>query len=301
MKNKYFTRSYNQKKFSQDGFSHRWLVALLVVSIVAGLGASQVFYSQAKPLPGAMKKDSRTFVQVGTYNIRSQRWDGEKGGLGDWAKRRSLVEARIKSKKPGIIGMQEVIQYNPDTRKYVSQRADVVRFMNKMGYGNYVGSRDNSSPIFWLNSNFKRASSGEYLISSPANSKRDSKPAARYLTYVRLTQVHHRENVLVLNYHFNQFENKADQLKKLSVAISTLHRKYPSDDIFFSGDWNGQGDDLIAYLNKNKVISLAYGDQNRGIEHVLISSKVASRGWYRVEPGKPAATDHPMVVANLTF
>ena len=275
---------------------------ILILSFIIGLIGLLGFlaFSSLQKKKADASTSVATYINVATYNLRSQRWDGTSDSIDPWSQRAPRVKAIISRELPGIIGMQEVIKYNPDTGKYVSQRNDVINFMQPMGYGYIVGSVDNSSPIFWKTENFLKLASGEVMIFDAATSQRADPPATRYLSYARLQQKNHKKNVLVLNYHFNQFEQRDRQLSRLASSIRSLRTKYPSDDVFFTGDFNKAHTDIIAELN-NIGLRLRVADGSSGIDHVLVSPGVSVRTWVSSGLGSPAASDHPMITAKLTI
>jgi endonuclease/exonuclease/phosphatase family metal-dependent hydrolase len=242
----------------------------------------------------------QTNINVGTYNIRSQRWDGLSAKYADWSTRKSLVENTIAKALPGIIGLQEVVKRNPDTLQYLSQRNDVIDFMTPLGYGYVVGAVDNSDPIFWRKVNFDKLTSGNVLIYDPSTSKLADKPAARYLTYARLRQTDHNKTVLVFNYHFNQYEQTGKQLDKLAETMKGIHGSYPNDDIFFAGDFNGFVNGVVSNL-RERGISVRQSDGYVGTDHVFISPKVSVRSWVDTGVGSPPASDHPLIISRLTI
>jgi len=276
---------------NQSGIAHLVLIVGIVFALIFGvIGATYIRMTDA----------AVTMVNVGTYNLRSQRWDGQSKTIPNWAARKSLVQAYITAEKPGIIGMQEVIAQNPDNKKASPQRSDVVTFMNKLGYYGQVGSATNSSPLFWRSANFTQYDAGEVLIYNSATSKRVDPPASRFLTYARLNQHNRNETIMVFNYHFNQFEQQSAQLNKLGQTIATIYNRNKQDSLVLTGDLNGYHGKIITELKKYGI-TLRVSDGNTTVDHVLISKNVAVRSWTSSGPGSPPASDHPLIVSKLSL
>lgn len=272
------------------------LVMVLIGSLFIGsVGYAYTRISNASTAP--------TYINVGTYNIRGQRWDGFNSTYANWSTRAPRVKAMIANNQAGIIGMQEVFKRNPDNGQYITQRNDVINFMSPMGYGYFVGSVDNTSPIFWKKSNFTKLTTGETKIYDISWSTVKHPPATRYLSFVRLQQVNHRKNILVFNYHFNNdngFSMDARQSSVIASKIQSIRATYPNDDIFFAGDFNNRHQNVMAALDERRVY-LRLADNSGTVDHVLKSSKVAVRGSYSTGKGSPLASDHAMIIAKLTI
>lgn len=281
---------------SQSGIAHISLVVVLIGSLFVGIaGYTYTRLSSASTIP--------TYINVGTYNIRGQRWDGTNNTYANWSTRAPRVKAMIANNPAGIIGMQEVFKQNPDTGQYITQRNDVINFMTGMNYGYFVGSVDNTSPIFWKKDNFTKLTTGETKIYDISWGSGARPPATRYLSFVRLQQIHHRKNVLVFNYHFNNDIGAAmdtRQANAIASRIKDIRSTYPNDDIFFTGDFNNRHSNVI-YALGDKGIRLRLADENGGVDHILKSSYVAVRGSYSTGKGSPLASDHPMIIAKLTI
>lgn len=276
------------------GAAHSFLVLAFVGSVLIGT----VGYASTGVVNAATARPTTTNISVATYNLRSQRWDGQTRSQDTWSQRKSRVKAIIAKEQPEIIGMQEVIARNTDTGRNVSQRDDVVKFMKTMGYSFMTGSAYNSSPIFWKTSDFKLIAKNEVLIFNSATSHLRDPPASRYLTTVRLQHKQTKKNVVVMNYHVNQWEQVDSQLDKLTKTIGTIHKAFPTEDAIFTGDFNKKHGDIIARLNRADV-RLRVADGHGGIDHVLVTRNVSVRNWLSRGPGNPAASDHPMIVAKL--
>lgn len=272
---------------------HAKPILALVVSLLVGTGG--YLYTQISSAVTA-----QSTIRVATYNLRSQRWDGQNPNYNSWASRKNSVKSVILSNaKPGIIGMQEVIKRNPDTNQYVSQRNDVINFMVPSGYGYFVGSVNNSSPIFWKADNFEKLKAADYLIFDPKTSTiSGDTPAARYLSFARLRHKQSRKPLLVFNYHFNQFERRSEQLTSLTSVIRSIRNTYPNDKIIFTGDFNNYHKNIITKLAA-KNISLRLADANPRVDHVLISNAISKNSWFAVAPGSPPASDHYLVLARI--
>lgn len=275
---------------STAGFAHLALLAVIILSVIAGAYVLVTNSSAAK---------KATHINAATYNILSQRWDNARDDMRNWSERKDAVASIISQASPGVIGMQEVIKKNPDTGKFVSQRNDVIDFMKPLGYSHYVGSVNNSTPIFWKDDNFKAVAKGEVRLYDASTSKSTSPPASRYLTYVRLKQVHHNKRCLVLNYHFNQFESVSEQLKRIRQHVAGLIKNNPKDDVIFVGDFNKKHARVVKKLNG--VITMSVADGYVGVDHVLVSDSVQVRGWSSSAVQDPSASDHNLVMAKLTI
>jgi endonuclease/exonuclease/phosphatase family metal-dependent hydrolase len=276
----------------QHGSIHAYVLLFLVVGLIGLIGVRLANFGSGAEIS--------TNINVGTYNVRSQRWDDTNKNYATWDVRKDRVETKISGALPGIIGLQEVTKRDPETLKYLTQRNDVIDFMTALGYGYVVGDVDNSDPIFWRKTNFAKQTSGNVLIYDRSTSRLEDKPASRYLTYARLKQTDHNKYVLVFNYHFNQYEQTGKQLDKLGDSIKAVHNSYLADDMFFTGDFNGYSDKIIATL-RSKSVSMQYADSYSGVDHVLISPHVDVRSWANKGIGSPAASDHPLILARLTI
>lgn len=294
--------AYNMKRKTktlfknQSGIAHISLIIILISSLFVGMAgyAYTRISSASTPL---------TNINVGTYNIRGQRWDGFNSTYASWATRAPRVKSMIANNPAGIIGMQEVFKHNPDTNKYISQRNDVINFMTAMDYGYFVGSVDNTTPIFWKKGNFTKLTTGETKIYDISSGSGTRPPATRYLSFVRLQQIHHRKNILVFNYHFNNQSGATIDDRQASVIasrIKAIRGAYPNDDIFFTGDFNNRHGKVM-YALEERGVKLRLADSNGGVDHVLKSSAVSVRDWYSTGKGNPYASDHPMIIAKLTI
>lgn len=239
-------------------------------------------------------------ITAGTYNVRSQRWDGEKREMPDWSARKDYVKAYIDAQRPDILGMQEVIAKNPETKRDSPQRDNVTAFMDKLGYAGYTGTASNSDPIFWQTSKFTKINGDEILIYDTAKSKMKIPPASRYLTYTRLKLTQFDKKFLIFNYHFNQFEKESEQLDDLDRVIARIVEKNKQDTIIFTGDFNRYHDKVIKTLKNNKI-TLQVADRDTGIDHVLTERAVQTLRWDTTGPGKPPASDHPLVTVKLSL
>ncbi|MDQ5963120.1 MAG: hypothetical protein QG629_202 [Patescibacteria group bacterium] len=227
---------------------------------------------------------SPRIIRVATFNVLSQFWDRQNSTKKTWNQRKASVFDRISAFDPDIIGLQEVILQNPDKSGVSKQRADVVNYMIKKGYKYYVGSKQNSGPIFFRASKFKVINKGEILLVA-AQPRSKSGPAARYLTWVRLSSEHGQ--ILVLNYHLNQFREVNQQIAKLEKIIK--NKPQPDEYVFLTGDFN-ERHGIIANKTELRLI-----DKATGIDHVLGSKNMRSKGWVKLKPGDPPASDHRLV------
>ncbi len=292
-----FIKTKRQKlSTNQHGLINKSLILVLVGSLITGsLGYAYTRYSGATSAP--------TYINAATYNIRGQRWDGFNSTYANWSTRAPRVKAMIANNPAGIIGMQEVFKQNPDTGQYITQRNDVINFMTGMNYGYFVGSVDNTSPIFWKKDNFTKLTTGEtkvYDISWGAGSR---PPATRYLSFVRLRQIHHDKEILVFNYHFNSDNGPAMDDRQATVIagrVKNIRDSFPNDDIFFLGDFNNRHTKIVSALAARSIY-LGQADEFSGVDHVLKSRGVYVRGWTNTGRGSPYASDHSMIIGRLTI
>ncbi|HEY0965129.1 MAG TPA: endonuclease/exonuclease/phosphatase family protein [Candidatus Saccharimonadales bacterium] len=264
------------------------LIGIIIVFILSVLGfiAYSAWDKQSTKAGG-----DTPVIRVATYNILSQQWDGQTK-LDTWSQRKSRVFSKIDDAAPGIIGLQEVTNKYPNKTGTSSQRSAVVSFMESKGYASHVGSRDNSDPIFYKRSAFTYASKGEQLIVPKATSADAKGPAARYLTWLRLKK--NGENILALNYHFNQYRMADDrEISRLREKLALIKR--PGDHIIFTGDFNGRD-----YKVRN-AIGLWKMDKADSVNHILATYNVSREGvpgWRDYGKGNPAASDHSLILVR---
>ncbi len=144
--------------------------------------------------------------------------------------------------------------------------------MRSRSYIEYVGSGENSSPIYVKSvAGISRLVSGEVLIQPSHDRNWNTGFAPRYLTWVRVSK--NGKNLLVFNYHYNQFvkgENRRGQLEVLKTQIKYAMSRYPYDAAVLVGDFNGNRREVLSQIGFNKIDTLP------GINHVTGSSKVYS-------------------------
>lgn len=292
-------------KHKQHGFHLAALSIIIIVGLIGVLGfvgynawqRAQANAGDESTVGSAKPSAQGKVLTVGTYNLRSQRWDGTNKNYASWAVRKSRINTVVDKSAAHIIGMQEVIKRNPDTLRASPQRDDVVDFMKKLGYDSFVGKIDNSSPVFWKKDTFKELSSKSIDIFNPQSSQ--DVPAARYLSVVRLTHKKRNTNLVVLNYHFNQHGKTQEQLKALGDEVSSLRQQYPEDTIIFTGDFNNYEHQVRSKLRDSGVV-LQQADENQGIDHVFVDKSMSKVDWKDLG-GNPQASDHPMIKARISF
>ncbi|HEY1085555.1 MAG TPA: endonuclease/exonuclease/phosphatase family protein [Candidatus Saccharimonadales bacterium] len=276
------------KRLKSKGSHDIAVIGVIMVFILGVLGfiAYNAWNKQSTKAGG-----DTTVIRAATYNILSQQWDGQTR-FDTWSQRKSRVFNKIDDAAPGIIGLQEVTNKYPNKAGTSSQRSTVVSLMTSRGYIGYVGSRDNSDPIFYKKDTFIYASKGEQLIVPKATSASAKGPAARYLTWLRLKK--NGKNILVLNYHFNQYRMNDDQeISRLKEKITLIKR--PGDHIIFTGDFNDRD-----YKVRN-AIGLWKMDKAGSVNHILATYNVSREGvpgWRDYGKGSPAASDHSLILVR---
>lgn len=276
------------KKLQSKGSHELAIIGIIMIFVIGALGffAYNTWNKQSAKAGG-----DTTIVRVATYNILSQQWDGQTK-LDTWDQRKNRVFNKISDAAPGIIGLQEVTNKYPNRVGTSSQRSTVVSFMNSKGYASHVGSRDNSDPIFYKKSVFTYVSKGEHLIVPKATSASAKGPAARYLTWLRLKK--DTKNILVLNYHFNQYRMADDQeISRLKEKLLLTTRR--GDHIVFTGDFNDRD-----YKIRN-AIGLWKMDKADSVNHILATYNISREGvpgWRDYGKGSPAASDHSLILVR---
>lgn len=228
-------------------------------------------------------------VYAATYNILAQHNDAAHP-LPSWNERRAAVFQKISDMSPGIIGMQEVSYIHPVTGQVLSQRGDVVRFMQSKGYGYHTGSAENGTPLFWKAGTFTELSRKEVkLVARDPQATQGG--SARFLTYVRLSKS--GKNISVFNYHFNHYREKSAQLTKLRDYYRAF--KHSGDNVIFVGDFNGYD------LEIRNLTGLWRIDEYSGVDHIMASQDVSRRSWVNTGKGSPPASDHALIGAGMTL
>lgn len=314
------------KLFSnQKGGMHFALVIIVVSLFTATVGYAYTQTSEAKKIrkkpslgittgakTGANSTNKITSKKakfsVATYNVLSQRWDNKDKFRERWEStifffpgRKIEVLGVISKAKPDIIGIQEAINWNPDTRQKARQAGDIASYMRSLGYSTHATQQGNADPIYWKTSVFTYGGwEGQRRIVDDS-----SGPQPRYLNMVRLRHTKTGKTVLVANYHFSQFYRDKgknyinNQLDGIAESIAIAKLRYPKDKVIFTGDFNGYGDDVIARLNAHKISINTSTPRARSIDHVMVESGVGKRGFKTI-PNKNAS-DHNLVISRLAL
>lgn len=310
---------------NQKGGTHFALVIIVVSLLIATVGYAYTQTSEAKKLgkkpslgiaEGAIagkklankKQAKKVKFSAATYNVLSQRWDDKDKFRERWESTNIFFPGRkievlgvIGKATPDIIGIQEAINWNPDTNQKTRQAGDIASYMRSIGYSTHATQKGNADPIYWKTSVFTYGGwEGQRLIVDKSSGLQP-----RYLNMVRLRHTKTGKTVLVANYHFSQFYHDKgknyinNQLDGIAESITIAKLRYPKDKVIFTGDFNGYGDDVIRRLNDHNISINTSTPRARSIDHVMVESGVGKRGFKTI-PNKNAS-DHNLVISRLAL
>lgn len=229
-----------------------------------GLGAAALL-----PVLPAAGSDSAASVdkdnthRVLSCNIRVALDEDEAKGLG-WSARRDICLKIIKSKKPDIISLQEVLKVQADDfRKYFSSY-QLFGFegpeMDPHPTG-YYGIAKN--PILFSKDRYELLTGGTYWLSETplvAGSKSWDTARARHANWIRIRDKKSGRDMRVVNLHLDHVSGEA-KVKQARMVVEESAQYQPDFVQVLTGDFNTR-------FNSNVFESVRAGGWNESYETI---------------------------------
>lgn len=229
-----------------------------------GLGAAALL-----PVLPAAGRDSAASVdkdnthRVLSCNIRVALDEDEAKGLG-WSARRDICLKIIKSKKPDIISLQEVLKVQADDfRKYFSSY-QLFGFegpeMDPHPTG-YYGIAKN--PILFSKDRYELLTGGTYWLSETplvAGSKSWDTARARHANWIRIRDKKSGRDMRVVNLHLDHVSGEA-KVKQARMVVEESAQYQPDFVQVLTGDFNTR-------FNSNVFESVRAGGWNESYETI---------------------------------
>ena len=170
-------------------------------------------------------------LTVMTFNIR---YDTPTDGVNAWPKRRAFVADIIRKHDPDLLGLQEVL---------VTQRDELLAELpayESVGVGRDDGDRKGEfSPLFFRKTRFNVIDKGWFWLSETPDrtgSKGWDAACPRIATWARLRDLITKDEVLVLNTHF---DHRGDTARRMSAGLVwEFLEKHSSVPRIVLGDFN---------------------------------------------------------------
>ena len=189
--------------------------------------------------------------------------------MGNWNKRKELVETVLKNHDADILGLQEVMTNNQlkDISSYLSEHD-----FYAVGRGNRPDVGE-SCPIFWRKDRFELLDKGTFWFSPTPNrpgSKYSSIIVPRICSWVCLFDRLNDERLYVFNLHLDPFSQSSRNrgMELLYKQISSMDIK---DPLIIMGDFNMSKNNYAMSILKNNLFGL--GIELRNSWRILDSNK----------------------------
>lgn len=205
-----------------------------------------------------------------TCNIRVALPEDEKAGVG-WNVRRDVCIDVMRSQKPDIICMQEVLEVqNEDLKKafpkyfsYGFEGPEMDAF--KEGYHGIA-----KNPIFFSKARYELVAAGHYWLSETpliGGSMSWDTARARNASWVRLKDKKSGKQFRVVNLHLDHLSQPARE-KQMKVVLGEAAQYQPGFQQILTGDFNASADNPVYSLVKsagwNDTYTSIHGDAEPG-------------------------------------
>lgn len=183
-------------------------------------------------IAGCSRNSEKNAFMVMTFNIRC---DNPRDSMNAWPNRASVVSGFIKSEKPDLIGMQEVLlnQY-----EFLDS---VLTGYSSVGVGRTDGAREGEmNPVFYNKERFDMVRTKTFWLSPYPDipgSKDWGSSLPRIVTWMELADKNTHDHFFVFNTHFAHDSDSARVMsaKMLMNSIDSISDGFP---FILTGDFN---------------------------------------------------------------
>lgn len=175
-------------------------------------------------------------IDVMSFNIR---YDNPKDGIFSWDHRKDMVYWTIKTYKPDVLGLQEVLKGQLD------ELEDALTDYNWVGSGRDDGQEKGEYvPIFYRKDRFAKADEGAFWLSEepevPGSMGWDA-ACTRMVSWVKLIDINSGYSFYFFNTHFDHMGEEAR--KKSALLLNDSVRRIASlKPVIITGDFNCAAD-----------------------------------------------------------
>jgi len=225
-------------------------------------------------------------LKVMSYNIR---FDNPEDGANTWSNRRDFLVEQVHTANPDIIGLQESL---PTQVSYVVNK---LTHYGHAGIGRDENGTGESTTILFRRERFEITESHTFWLSDTPNHMSKGWDAAirRICTYVRLTDRHTGQSLLVLNTHFDHVGEEARKQSATLILKKIEELNTQNHPVILLGDFNATPDSEPIKRLKTKMTEARLASAN------VMRPQLGSYNAF--DPSKPAdkLIDHVFVSPGL--